>query len=67
MIEEPALSKTLPLPHLLRNAAWPLPRGWAMPGRDTRRPLPWSDAARLMLVLSITGWGGLVLLWNLIF
>jgi hypothetical protein len=67
MIEEPVLSKTLPLPHLLRNAAWPLPRNRSTPDRDARRPLPWSDAARLMLVFSVAGWAGLILLWNLVF
>ena len=29
--------------------------------------LPWSDAAPLLLILSIAGWGGLILLWNLVF
>jgi hypothetical protein len=38
-----------------------------MPDQGAHRPLPWSDAARLMLVLSVVGWGGLILLWNLIF
>jgi hypothetical protein len=67
MGQERILLKTLPIQELLRNARSPLPRDRArMDGRGDER-LPWSDAAPLLLILSIAGWGGLILLWNLVF
>jgi hypothetical protein len=66
MGQERILLKTLPIQDLLRNARSPLPRDRAHMDRGDER-LPWSDAAPLLLILSIAGWGGLILLWNLVF
>jgi hypothetical protein len=67
MGQERILLKTLPIQDLLRNARSPASPDRAGMDRRPDERLPWSEAAPLLLILSIAGWGGLILLWNLVF
>jgi hypothetical protein len=65
--EERVLLKTLPIQQVLRNASSPLSLRGAMADRRSGDRLPWPNAARYLFLLSIAGWGGLLLLWSLVF
>jgi hypothetical protein len=63
MPQDRTLSKMPSLQGLLHNAASRASRGAATSRRPGGR-LPWDDAARLLIVLSIAGWVGIFALWQ---